>query len=89
MLFFWGEKIQLPKCCCPLAAEFDTPEINLFPAVRIFLTAYLVSMFFINSLIFVYPRRKQNERSEASLQVSEFFVNAEGKSRLHPNLIST
>lgn len=82
---FLGQKISVSKVFSPLAAEFDTPEINLFPAVRIFLTSYVVNMLFINSLIFVYPRKKQNERSEASLQVSEFFVNAKGKSRLHPN----
>lgn len=29
-------------------------------------------------MMLVYSRKKQNERSEASVQVSEFFVNAEG-----------
>uniref|UniRef100_A0A672LQZ6 Uncharacterized protein n=1 Tax=Sinocyclocheilus grahami TaxID=75366 RepID=A0A672LQZ6_SINGR len=32
-----------------------------------------------DQLMLVYPRKKQSERSEASVQVSEFFVNAEEK----------
>lgn len=35
----------------------------------------------------VYPRKKQNERSEASVQVSEFFVNAEGRCTIYSHYI--
>uniref|UniRef100_A0A8C2HTT7 UTP14C small subunit processome component n=1 Tax=Cyprinus carpio TaxID=7962 RepID=A0A8C2HTT7_CYPCA len=38
----------------------------------------LVQISFFNQLMLVHPRKKQNERSEASVQVSEYFVNAEG-----------
>lgn len=40
-----------------------------------------------DQLMFVYPRKKQNKRSEASVQVSEFFVNAEGKCKIYLHYI--
>lgn len=40
-----------------------------------------------DQLMLVYPRKKQNERSEASVQVSEFFVNAEGKCKSYSHYI--
>lgn len=47
----------------------------------------LVQISFFNQLMLVHPRKKQNERSEASVQVSEYFVNAEGKCRIYSHYV--